>query len=73
MTGTGTGTGTETRAVAETGTGTRPGTGSETGKETRMEKERGEEESFGIHHIRKEAEFKNRHCHSARSIICTQE
>ena len=49
----------------QTGTGTE----SETGVGTRMENKGVEEESFGIHHIRKEAEHKTRHCHSARGVI----
>ena len=65
--GTGAGAGTETRAVAGKGTGTRTGSG--TGKETKLEREEGGEESSGIRHIGKEAEYNTRHCYSARGII----
>ena len=69
--GTWTGEGTETRAIAGTGTGAGTGAGSETGKGAGMQREGGEEESFGIRHTRKEAEQKTRHCHSARGTIYT--
>ena len=64
--GAGTGTGVETRGQAGTVTGAGMGTGTGTGS---REWRGGGEESFGIRHIREEAEYKTRHCHSARGII----
>ena len=53
-----TGAATNSRAVVEMGMGTGTGaeTGLEKGRRTRMDRKGGEKKSFGIHHVRKEAE-----------------
>ena len=68
--GTKTGAGTETRAVAGTGTETETGTGtgSETGKGTIMRRRGEEGESFGIRHVRKEANKNSSLCHFACAV-----
>ena len=53
----------------EWGTEREGGTGAKAGRRNTQERERRENERFGVHHIRNKAEQKSRHCHPAGGII----